>query len=530
MTKGNKQWVSELISDDYTKWSNRIILLACGTGRGKTTFALGIYCKYLLSVGKKVLYICNRTKLKEQIRADKERYGIDGVEITSYQKFAEDLRSGSEPQYDVYICDEAHYFLADAGFNLYTDIPYEYIMNQTAATRVFMTATYKNIFGRIRKDLERTGEEPLEYHLPTDYSYVENIYWFKKKDDLFGIVDRILNTTNDTVIYFCNSIKKMREFYNHYSPNRGKGYSEDKKFLKDSKLQYMSFMCSGNSSEDEKETSGFVANYCSSDHIKRNSHNDGYYIDNRILITTKVIDNGVDFKDRKVKHIICDVFDIESAIQCLGRKRVIDEKDTCNFYLRDWQYYELNLFLKPVKENLKPPTMLIEDKEEWIKKYGTNRNYKDGTTYFDFNNNQWRINYLRYDKLLSDKATIESMIKQETSYREEILSHIGEYENCIEMEDIKADQVKDAIEIWITEHMEQYLSNEQKQELISLCDLKDKYGRQQKSIGILSNYLKDNYRFTITNKQHRVDKKRVKQWVISPYDDSDCQKMARPPC
>ena len=174
--------------------------------------------------------------------------------------------------------------------------------------------------------------------------------------------------------------------------------------------------------------------------------------------------------------------------------------------------------------------MLIEDKEEWIKKYGTNRNYKDGTTYFDFNSNQWRINYLRYDKLLSDKATIESMIKQETSYREEILSHIGEYENCIEMEDIKADQVKDAIEIWITEHMEQYLSNEQKQELISLCDLKDKYGRQQKSIGILSNYLKDNYRFTITNKQHRVDKKRVKQWVISPCDDSDCQKMARPPC
>lgn len=523
--------MSELISDDYKLWNKSVVLLACGTGRGKTTFALGTYCKYLLSIGKSVVYICNRTKLKEQIAADIKRYGIEGVNIVSYQKFADELRSGSEPKYDVYICDEAHYFLADAGFNLYTDIPYEYIINQTAATRIFMTATYKNIFGRIKKDLERTGEKPIEYHLPTDYSYVENIYWYKKKSDLFGIVDKILNTTNDTVIYFCNSIKKMREFYNHYSPNRGKGYSEDKKFLKDSKLQYMSFMCSDNGSEDnEKETSGFVSNYCSSDHIKRNSHNDGYYIDNRILITTKVIDNGVDFKDHNIKHIICDVFDIESAIQCLGRKRVIDENDSCNFYIRDWQYYELNLFLKPVKENLKPPTLLIENKEEWIKKYGTDRNYKDGTTYFDFNTNEWRINYLRYDKLLSDKALIESMIKQETSYREEILSHIGEFENCVEMEDIKADQVKDAIEIWITNHEGQYLTDDDKQELISLCDVRDKYGRQQVSIGVLSNYLKVNYHYQINNKQHRVDKKRIKQWVISPFEDSDCNKMARPPC
>lgn len=530
MTKGNKKWVSDLISDNYIKWSNKIILLACGTGRGKTTFALEIYCKYLLSIGKKVLYLCNRTKLKEQTKVDKAKYGLHGLEIISYQKFAEDLRLGNKPQYDVYICDEAHYFLSDAGFNLYTDIPYEYIMNQATATRIFMTATYKNIFGRIKKDLKRTGEKPIEYYLPTDYSYVENIYWFKKKSDLFGIVDNILNTTDDTIIYFCNSIKKMREFYNHYSPNRGKGYLEDKKLLKNSKLQYMSFVCSSNVDEDEKEVSSFVANNCSPDHIKRNSHNNGYCIDNRVLITTKVIDNGVDFKDKKIKHIICDVFDIESAIQCLGRKRVIDENDTCNFYIRDWQYYELNLFLKPVKENLKPPTMLIEDKDEWIKKYGTSRDYKDGTTYFDFINNEWRINNLRYDKLLSDKAMIEAMIKQKTSYREEILSHIGEYKNCVEMEDIKADQVKDAIEIWITEHIKQYLSKDQQQELIELCDLKDKYGRQQKSIGILSNYLKDNYKHVIINKQHRVDKKRVKNWVISSCEESDVKKLPRPPC
>lgn len=29
------------------------------------------------------------------------------------------------------------------------------------------------------------------------------IYWWKKKDDLYGIIDHLLSTTNDKIIYFC---------------------------------------------------------------------------------------------------------------------------------------------------------------------------------------------------------------------------------------------------------------------------------------------------------------------------------------
>ena len=181
MTNGNKKelWVSELIGNDYESWPGKIILLACGTGRGKTTFALGTYCKFLLSEGKSVIYLCNRTTLREQIRYDISRYGIKDITCISYQKFTQMLISGDViPEFDVYICDEAHYFLSDSEFNLYTDIIYEYLINRSHdKTLLFMTATYRNIFNKIERDIkEQSRQEAIKYSLPTDYGYVDKIF------------------------------------------------------------------------------------------------------------------------------------------------------------------------------------------------------------------------------------------------------------------------------------------------------------------------------------------------------------------
>lgn len=140
-----KVWVSDIISDDYIQWNEDVILLGFGTGRGKTTFALNVYCKYLIYMGKKVVYLCNRTKLKEQIIADAAKYDAEKIDIMSYQKMAESIRYGYEPSYDVYICDESHFFLSDAEFNLYTDIAYDFILKQQTSTRVYMTAINANI-------------------------------------------------------------------------------------------------------------------------------------------------------------------------------------------------------------------------------------------------------------------------------------------------------------------------------------------------------------------------------------------------
>ena len=533
MTKCNKLWVSDLIGNDFYSWNGKRVLLGFGTGRGKTVFALKYYSKYQLEHGQKVLYLCNRTSLKKQVKGDIIKYGVVGVECVSYQKLANDILKGEEiPEYDHYICDEAHFFLSDSEFNLYTDIVYEYLLNRNNCTVIYMTATYKSIFARITKDLKKNGyPEPISYYLPTDYSYVDKIYWFKgQKGSVKGIVDTILKEhPEDKIIYFCNSTTKMGKFYMEYSPDKGRG--QDEMFIEESALKYMNFMCSKFSGSKKNS---FIRKHCSEDAIYYDEAAKGFTFDGKVLVTTKVLDNGVDFKDRKIKHIICDVFDIESAIQCLGRKRVIDENDTCIFYIRDYQHNEVNLFLDGIRNNLKSPQLFLEDREKWITEYGKDRSYKDYTIYFDFDlTNEWMINTIRYEKLLSDEKLVSAMKQKETSYRDEILNYLGEtvaYKS-VDMEEVEAEKQMDSIEIYLKNHVGMRLSKEQQEEFVNLCNLRDRFNRLQKAIGIIQEYIKKEYPYKIESKRFKEKGKQVRHWVISDNDKSDeCKnKREHPP-
>lgn len=533
MTNGSKKklWVSELIGNDYERWFGKIILLACGTGRGKTTFALGTYCKFLLSEGKSVIYLCNRTTLKEQIRYDIIRYGIKDITCISYQKFTQMLISGDViPEFDVYICDEAHYFLSDSEFNLYTDIIYEYLINRSHdKTLMFMTATYRNIFNKIERDIRsQLRQEAVKYLLPTDYSYVNKICWFRN-GDLYGIIDDLLKNTDDKIMYFCNSITKMRKLYNHYSPTKGHNCDEDENVIHETKIQYMNFYCSDTS---DNKGINFVKKYCSKDIIYRNRNTGGYSFNNRVLITTKVLDNGVDFKDRTVKHIICDIFDLESAIQCLGRKRIIDENDTCTFYVRDYQSYELNLFHKKVVEQLEPVLLLKDNRTEWINRYGKDREYKDYTIFFDFDyTHDWKINELRFEKLLSDEAIILDMKEKRTSYRDEIIKYLGETvaDKSIDMADVTQERVQDIIEIYLKNNANRKLSKEEQGQFANICDIRDRFNRQQASIGQIKKYLEVNYGFTVVSKRFKEKKRLITYWIIKKLREENSQAMIRPP-
>ena len=544
MTKCNKLWVSDLIGKDFYSWDSKRILLGCGTGRGKTVFALKYYSKYQLEQGKKVLYLCNRTTLKDQIRGDIVKYNVGGVECISYQKLASDIMKGAEiPKYDSYICDEAHYFLSDSEFNLYTDIVYEYLLNRNNCTVIYMTATYKSIFARITKDLKEKGyPEPISYYLPTDYSYVEKIYWFKgQKGSVKGIVDTILKEhPEDKIIYFCNSLTKMQKFYLEYSPDKGMGL--DDKYINESKLKYMKFICSDCSDPEDEESEGkkrkkerkensFIRKHCSKDSIYYDKSTGGYTFDGKVLVTTKVLDNGLDFKDRKIKHIICDVFDIESAIQCLGRKRVIDE--TCIFYIRDYQHNEVNLFLQTIENNLESPQLFLKDFDKWITEYGKDRSYKDFTIYFDFDlTNDWTINTIRYEKLLSDKKLVSDMKHKKTSYRIEILKYLGDTAcgKSVDMEEVEAERQMDSIEIYLKNHVNMRLSKEQQEEFVNLCNITDRYGRQQKAVSQIAEYVDKNYPYIVYSKKFREKGKLKTHWVIEEKEKNEPNKsIYKPP-
>ena len=521
----NKVWVTDLIFEDYQTWENEFILMGCGTGRGKTVFSLDVYCPWLISQGKdNILYLCNRKKLKEQTgevakRRDIRKY----VSVKSYHNIQDLLRTGDNiPYYDAIICDEAHYFLSDAEFNLYTDVSYNYIMRQTESVVLFLTATYKNIFTKIKKDLEKycienhkEYTEPKSFILPTDYGYVDKICWYQKQNDLYGIVDTIIrDNPDDKVIYFCNGIGKMQKFYNHYSPTYGK--EEIEIYNEETNLKYMEFCCS------EYSKNRWAKAHSNNAAVKP-LNTGGFQFDCRALISTKCIDNGVDIKDRKLKHIICDIFDIESAIQCLGRKRILDEEDTCIFYIKDYQAYELNIYYKNVVEELESAELFIEDQKKWEDKFGSDRNHKDKTVFFDFKMPEprvWKLNEMRYNKLIQDKAIIKDMIDKNTSYKQEILDYLGDTADgkSVDISEVENERIRDIIEIFIEQNLDQRMDKDKQTELVNMCGLKDRFGRSQKSIGQISKYLEDNYGYEVISKVCKIDGKSVRKWIIKKLD------------
>lgn len=105
MANGNKNiFFSDLIGDAYKAWKNTIIVFDGGTGRGKTHFIIHVFGKYLKKTNKTMLYICNRSKLKEQITKDvTEEHLDDVITVTTYQAIQMTLRSGESIQFYDYI-------------------------------------------------------------------------------------------------------------------------------------------------------------------------------------------------------------------------------------------------------------------------------------------------------------------------------------------------------------------------------------------------------------------------------------------
>lgn len=486
-----EKWARDIIKNDYLNWENQRILFGIGTGRGKTTFVLDIYCKYLEQIGKKVLYLCNRKKLHEQILDKINENNLGNIELMTYQKFANNIKNNQNiSQYDVYVCDEAHYFLTDSGFNLYTDIPYDYILKQDNAVVLYMSATYQNIFEQIKKDLldnKAVYSNIKEYILPTDYSYVDNICWYQCK--VYGVIDSIMKFyPEDKVLYFCNGITKMEKLYNHYSPK--KNSEKDSVYNQKTNLRYMDFICS------EYSNSNFAQKYSNPDAIIEGEKG-GYTFTNRVLISTKCLDNGVDFRDKKIKHIICDIFDLESAIQCLGRKRVIDNEDTVTFYINDYRNNNCIPFLENVRKELNPVQLYVNDHDEYIEKYGNDRDFKNNTIYYNYESDKWCINYLRYEKLKKDEKLIKAMCNKKNqgiaSYKIKLLNYLGNsvQDKSINMVDVEEQRIRSALEIFIETHLDENLDKNMQKELIELCNLRDDCNRKQKSIGVINAYLNE---------------------------------------
>ncbi|GAA0863569.1 DEAD/DEAH box helicase family protein [Paraclostridium tenue] len=416
--KLNLRYINEVISlKDEQKWDESdVVLIESQTGTGKTYYILGDRETdgFIDRINdSKLLYICNRIELANEIKIsllkkydmykdyfkidknskvelDKDKVeklkNIKNVHVTTYQslgrKYKESIIKGTDFYLDEFkyiVCDESHYFLTDASFNGETEYAYELLVNgwsSFVSTRIFITATM-NEMRKIFKD--GSIRDIYTYSSGIDYSYL-NIKYFKKDDTIVTSIKNDLS--NDKWLIFVKS-------------------KNDGKKIK-SKLEIQGISCSyiDAKNKDEEIENILVNNTFST----------------KVLITTKVLDNGVNINDEQIKHLVLSSYDQTTLIQEIGRLRVnINNARTINLYLNTFTRNSFNRLINTVyNEKFKQVNLFKNNIDEFKVKY-SDCGHLVKPDLFRVLDNGYELNKFGYIRLQKDYAFAKYMYDKFTN-------------------------------------------------------------------------------------------------------------------
>lgn len=330
------QRVSDIIqADDIERWQlGNKILIRAGTGRGKTYFVKNILLQYADNNKNRILFLSNRKSLQDQtlselIQENKHEY----IECMTYQKLEQEILNQTVDldRFKYIVCDEAHYFFMDSTFNNMTNLSANYIRDCTNDKIVIlMTATPR----RLKSYFEVPSEQT--YKIDTEYDYIGEIFRYSKIDTII----KVLNTLpkGEKAIFFTSAEKAHDAYTQIY----------DACFI------------------------------CSNSHYRRKSINkeelksiqEDSRFTSRVLCTTTVLDNGVNIIDSQVKHIVVDMIDVDTVIQCIGRKRVTSANDRITLYIADKGFHSIQTCYNKVCQDLEQAIYLRDyGEEEFRRKY-----------------------------------------------------------------------------------------------------------------------------------------------------------------
>lgn len=315
--KLNLKWVSDVVKQDYMKWKKGdLIKFICQMGTGKTYFIKKVLAGYAKSRNENILLLCNRIDLKRQLKIDllkannieipvfenedgewlidndklDEIDEISNVTIKSYQKFDSELldkeyhERNIKLEYDYYVCDEIHWIFSDASFTS-TRVVAEYLFSTlTERITILMSATMSEV--ELYLDELNLDSNIINYTTGEDYSYLD-VKYFKNELDIINTINN--DKTDSKWVVFVSDIGKGKEF---------------KEVIPNSELVYSGAKC--------KERDNVVAN--------------GEF-NCKCLITTKVMDNGINFTDKKLTNMVIYGWDEVTFKQEVGRKRIDISKE-----------------------------------------------------------------------------------------------------------------------------------------------------------------------------------------------------------
>ena len=376
--KCSDPYVSDGIGIGYELWEcEKPVLLSAQTGSGKNTFIEKVlipYRKelnYTQNVKKKILILSNRIALNTQLKSRIENTGV--AKVMLYQSFLNFLEfQKSLDQYSHIICDECHFFSADAMFNPTTALILDGIIRKFQhAIRIYMSSTFtdclryicdyeKRIYRLFNQKLS-TGKKTkvsmvndldfLYYKFDRDYSYL-TIGYYSAHMDLKDIILDSIERREKWLIFIDNTkqCQQLKVDLLKYSKSRGDGgdmLTEADIMVIDARNKVDTEYIESIKSEKFK---------C------------------KILISTSVIDNGINIKDAALKNIVVSDISKSKCLQMVGRKRVEVNQ-------------QVNLYVQ--KFDVKHIEKLLEDLERQREAYGLyNRAY---CNFSDTKNMSWEI-------------------------------------------------------------------------------------------------------------------------------------------
>jgi len=463
VVKKKKLRVSDVVTIKQIKiWDlGDIITIKAGTGAGKSWLIKNILYDIAKGENKKILMLIHRRNCTEQFIDEISRDNkSDVIDIKTYQKLEyKELKQyfNDLSEYKYIVCDEFHYFMSDASFSKTTDMSFDLILNQSSAIKIFMSATGDQMKRFIN---ENKGIETIDYELPIDFDFIEDLSFFHNDETFDMFMDEII-TKNEKAIFFIQSAKKAYELVKKYK-------------------DYCLFNCSKHNSDYYK--------YVDKTKIKEMLKNERF--EELILITTTCMDAGVNLVDTEIKHVICEVEDTGTLIQCIGRKRIQSDEDKIHLYIKIINNNALGGKETQLKKKIHMANFLKEHTvKEFIAKFPRQYDYSNmvhDDIVMEDNRCTKRINELMFFKCEEDLSEILTILGY------------GKYGYCRYLKElfcmddyriIEEDNKIDELERYLENIVGKKLYKEEQKELIEKIDLKVNR-RLQKSYDKLNDGLK----------------------------------------
>lgn len=433
-----RQSVSDIITADEIKsWVPEVpVIILAGTGTGKSHFIKSSVYRVAKEAGDRILMLIHRVncvnQFRQEIENDEDPNKKEIIKVDTYQKIQYKELHGKE--YDLkpfryIVSDEFHYFIGDADYNNSTDVSFDKIMSMKDSIKIFMSATGEDVAQFIIKN---ANVEPLVYKLDLPKPPIGHLTFFhsgKTMNDLAkGLIEK-----GEKGIFFINSVRTAFQLYEEFS-------------------DYAVFNCSKKHSlyenVDEKKIESILENE---------------KFNETMLITSTCMDSGINLKDPDLKHIIIDVPDVGSLIQCAGRKRSITKDDIADVYIKAISNKLLGSRKGKIRQSLTMANFLRNHtKEQFLQKYP--RQYDTTGIVYDARVSDSKeytvkhINELMFQKRVLDIDAIDEMIGYgEYGYCKFISRLLGKYNPELEYYDYYVMKGDVSVEEYLDSHVDEVM-------------------------------------------------------------------------